>query len=332
MDARYDDLKQGNRASRMSNEGEGGLSSDGPVRGPVRRNAGDYLQIEHFAEQFAGLLTGLLAVVFLVGVGLTGWLGLGSGISIGAASLVTALVLWRRRQRQREDFRKGHVAERQVGRALEMAITQKDCAVAHNVMGIMDLGDIDHIVATPQSVWVIETKYRRVPRRRFPRVLSRLHACRAEIEALMPPGTPVRACLVLAYEEDGVQRKRDGGILVYNHRGFRREFLPRLQAERNEPRTVDQRTPGMIWQMGLGEPVASLAGADAPEPKTGERTSAGSDSAPKAYARWTREDEEELLRLHDAGWELTQIADHFGRQPNAIKSRLRNLQFVSSKR
>ena len=66
--------------------------------------------------------------------------------------------MWR--SPKRRDFDKGHVAERQIGRALEQAITARGCAIAHNVTGVMNSGDVDHIVATPLCVWVIETIWR----------------------------------------------------------------------------------------------------------------------------------------------------------------------------
>ena len=175
----------------------------------------------------------------LLGVAIALWVAAYVTVVVGTTAVVGSLFLWGWRRRRRDALRKGHIAERQIGRALEQAITAKGCAIAHNVTAIMDSGDIDHIVATPQSVWVIETKYRRVPDDRFPKVLSRLHACRGRVEALLPRGTPVRSCLVLAYEEDGVKRERDG-ILVYNHETFHDEFVARLREERQGPVAVDQ--------------------------------------------------------------------------------------------
>lgn len=47
---------------------------------------------------------------------------------------------------------------------------------------------------------------------------------------------------------------------------------------------------------------------------------------PNAYERWTARDDRELLRLHEDGWVSTELARRFGRQPSAIKSRLRKLK------
>ena len=66
-----------------------------------------------------------------------------------------------------ENLEKGVAAETLVGRAIERAITAENCAVAHSVKEIAKVGDIDHIVATPSAVWVIETKYKWVPKAKF---------------------------------------------------------------------------------------------------------------------------------------------------------------------
>ena len=234
-----------------------------------------------------------------------------------------------------EAFRKGYIAERQIGRALEQAITARGCAVAHNVMGVMDSGDIDHIVVTRRNVWVIETKYRRVLEKAFPKVLRRLHACRQSVEALLPKGTPVRPCLVLAYDGDGVKPDWDG-IRVFNNETFG-TLLDDLRAERNEAvgaSRIDRRVPEMVWQLSRGESPSPVEAAkdrcethevgdsnDAPRTRLDEVRS----QHPKAYERWTPEDDQRLADLHEAGWDEAGLADEFDRQPSAIRSRLQKL-------
>ena len=298
---------------------------------PIRHYAGDYLQTEFLGEALGPFPAALLGVGMLLGVAIALWVAAYVTVVAGTTAVVGSLFLWGWRRRRRDALRKGYVAERQIGRALEQAITAKGCAIAHNVTAVMDSGDIDHIVATPQSVWVIETKYRRVPNDSFPKVLSRLHACRGRVEALLPRGTPVRSCLVLAYEEDGVKRERDG-ILVYNNETFRDEFLARLRDERQGPVAVDQRISGTIWRLSRGEAVAELGVAGRqqaigdrqsdPEPSPMDETH---NRFPKAYGRWTLDDDRTLGRLHEAGWDVASLADRLGRRRSAIKSRLRKL-------
>jgi hypothetical protein len=46
---------------------------------------------------------------------------------------------------------------------------------------------------------------------------------------------------------------------------------------------------------------------------------------PNAYARWTPEDDAALVAAHQAGHRVDSLADTFGRQPSAIRSRLGHL-------
>jgi hypothetical protein len=46
---------------------------------------------------------------------------------------------------------------------------------------------------------------------------------------------------------------------------------------------------------------------------------------PNAYAPWTAQADAALLAAHQAGHEVTTLADTFGRQPSAIRSRLNHL-------
>ena len=46
---------------------------------------------------------------------------------------------------------------------------------------------------------------------------------------------------------------------------------------------------------------------------------------PNAYKPWPVDDDRELCRLHDQGREVVDLAARFGRQPGAIRSRLRHL-------
>ena len=69
-------------------------------------------------------------------------------------------------------MQKGAHAEERVGQAIEYALTRERCAVAHHVEGIARVGDIDHLVATPRGLWVVETKHRLVPRSEFPETLA----------------------------------------------------------------------------------------------------------------------------------------------------------------
>ena len=94
------------------------------------------------------------------------------------------------------DMKKGASAEETVGLAIEYALTRERCAVAHNVVGIARVGDIDHLVATPRGLWVIETKHRRVPRPNFQETLRRI-ALNVQAVRDWAPGMRVTGCLVI---------------------------------------------------------------------------------------------------------------------------------------
>ena len=315
----------------MSSEHEGGLSGGDQLPGPVRGQAGAYLETELFAEVFGPTPALLLGVGMLMGAGVYLWVGGVPVLAAGITALAGAAWFWIRRRHRRGALSKGHIAERQIGRALEEAITARSCAIAHNVMTVTDAGDIDHIIATPQRVWVVETKYRRLPKEAFGRALARLHACRRKVEALFPPGTRVTACLILAYEHRGVRQERDG-IEVFNNATFRTDFLPRLQEERQASRLVDGQVAKTIWRLSRGEEMA--AGGPVELKEDAERSSSvvgrgGTEKLrqhhPRAYVRWTKEEDRQLRSLHEAGWSLDKLAEHLGRQRSAIRSRLRKL-------
>jgi ribonuclease D len=56
-----------------------------------------------------------------------------------------------------------------------------------------------------------------------------------------------------------------------------------------------------------------------------ERLQTIKQAHPRAYEKWTQEEDAELLSLHAAGTPLSKLATHFRRQPSAIRSRLANL-------
>ena len=118
---------------------------------------------------------------------------------------------------------KGSLAERRIGHVIETALTASGCAVAHSVYEIDGtVGDIDHLVATPGRIWVVETKYARVPPKRFPEVLSKItRNAKAVREWLSPCELEVVGCLALASIDnkklESMQRSyEDGGVQVFN--------------------------------------------------------------------------------------------------------------------
>lgn len=227
----------------------------------MRRNAGSFIRGKMVKSGLllmlaSSILIGL-AIGFLIYTVFPRWIGYGWGYAAYVVALAMVYVAIRVFDRPSlrwnlENLKKGEDAETRVGQIIEYAITAENCAVAHSVTEIAKVGDIDHIVATPEALWVIETKYRKVPRRSFPEVLSRIAANTAAVRQWAPAGTPVRACLVLAYETSLQQRH-------YSHNGERitaytPKLLMREMRERRTParasRQLDARIMKAIWKLG----------------------------------------------------------------------------------
>ncbi len=100
------------------------------------------------------------------------------------------------------NMKKGARAEETIGQAIEYALTRESCAVAHHVEEIARVGDIDHLVATPGALWVIETKHGRVPKPHFRKVLRRIARNVEAVREWAPPNTKVTGCLVFGSEQE----------------------------------------------------------------------------------------------------------------------------------
>jgi ATP-dependent DNA helicase RecQ len=68
-----------------------------------------------------------------------------------------------------------------------------------------------------------------------------------------------------------------------------------------------------------------LPPSDLAAPAHDERLQAIKHDHPRAYEKWTQDEDEELLSLHSSGTPFSQLAAHFQRQPSAIRSRLAKL-------
>ena len=226
----------------------------------MRRNAGSYVRsrmvrLGMLAMAGAGVLMGLgiVPLFYLVDI----WAGPIWAVAAYLGTGAVVLVIVRRFDRPSsrwnfDNMGKGLDAETRVGQIIEYAITARDCAVAHSVTEIAKVGDIDHIVATPGGIWVIETKYRRVPKEVFPEVLSRIAANTEAVREWAPAGTHVRGCLVLAYETEKAKKSRSHGkekIAVYTQESLP-TFMRELRKEARGRRSLDEQIMKDIWKLG----------------------------------------------------------------------------------
>lgn len=196
-----------------------------------------------------GLVAGnLLYIVFGIWIG-NFWIMIAS-YAVAAAIMVAVYALFRSSgDWSLDNLEKGSFAETLVGEVIEYAITVGNCAVAHNVTKIAKVGDIDHIVATPKRVWVVETKYRKVPPKTFPDVLSRIAANSEAVRQWAPAGTPVRGCLVLAYEPDFKPKPfwhRKEKISAHTPHSLMRE----LKSEARKAQSLDRQIVKDVWGLG----------------------------------------------------------------------------------
>ena len=226
----------------------------------MRRNAGSYVRsrmvrLGMLGTAGAGVLMGLgiAPLFYLVDM----WAGRIWTVAayLGTAAVVYIVVRQLDRPSDRWNFdnmQKGLDAETRVGQIIEYAITAKGCAVAHSVTEIAKVGDIDHIVATPRGIWVIETKYKRVPKKAFPEVLSRIAANIDAVREWAPAGTHVRGCLVLAYETEKAKKSFSQGsekIAVYTEDSLA-TLMRELRKEARGRRSLDEQISKDIWKLG----------------------------------------------------------------------------------
>lgn len=156
------------------------------------------------------LLWGMLFCGFCLGLcaGLLLYWVLGDALSWDAwpaaivclAAVGMLVVAWRanRGSWTLESTRKGIEGERVVGDVIESALMRPNCEAVHSVAGTRDRGEIDHLVVTPAGVWVVETKYRWVPKKKYRAVMRRLAHNVTSLRNTLGSGTAVRGCLVLA--------------------------------------------------------------------------------------------------------------------------------------
>ena len=176
----------------------------------MRRNPGAWLRERLLDRVVEVALLGAMGIAWLCGAAVALLVALGPWprpewtiwlvLLPGAVLPVVALYKWQRGWRV-GDMKKGARAEERIGQVIEYALTRERCAVAHDVEEVASVGNIDHLMATPQGLWVIETKHGRVPKAQFRETLRRI-ALNVEAVRDWAPGMRVTGCLVFASEQE----------------------------------------------------------------------------------------------------------------------------------
>ena len=225
------------------------------ANGKLRREPGNWLRKQLLGRGVPavfgfGMLGGVCIGILLQ----SWWPSWTGGIMLGALTF-SAIWLYRLRwSRWRLDYlKKGHLTETEVGHAIEYAVTAPGCAVAHDVMDIAKEGNIDHIVATPLRVWVVETKSSRIPKKEFSRALGQMAANVKAVRNWAPPRTEVQGCLVI--DAEGASQRSD----PYKSRGekiwqeSRKSFVHKLKKEVLEAQSPNQEAIQLaqrVWALG----------------------------------------------------------------------------------
>lgn len=156
---------------------------------------------------------------------------------------------------------KGLKAERYVGQSIQDALLAGNCTVVHGVdllPGIAGLrGGIDHVVATPRSVYVVETKWRPVPKEGVNRVVREVDAKAQLMRAWLEKHghhVPVEGRLVLAsdYDREASPYEVDGGrqIWAMNVAQLREELNSDRVAQRGP---VSSKLGALVRSLGLDQ-------------------------------------------------------------------------------
>ncbi len=235
----------------------------------MRRNPGEWLRDMLLDRLIEAALLGTLGIGLLGGTALTLWiapvpfrwtqwtLALFPGAVFAGAAIYKLKRGWRL-----SDMKKGALAEEQIGQAIEYGLTRPSCAVAHHVRDVAEVGDIDHLVATPRGLWVIESKHGRVPSAEFRETLRRIVHNVSRVRDWAPE-TQVTGCLVFATKPD----KRPAPTFEYGAETIRcfedRKALMRELRDdaRDEAGSAD--LARRVWGLAKLEPPTAQAVSDA---------------------------------------------------------------------
>ena len=218
----------------------------------MRRHAGEYLREQLQDRVLVGGTLILCGIAWLFGGLLSAttdaslWLVL--GVPVGWIAAGTCRLLWGWRL---NDVRTGARTEEKAGEAIEYALTRDTCAVAHGVTEIARHGDIDHLVATPSGLWVVETKSRRLPRRVFVKTLRRIVANVEAVRDWAPPG--VRVTGVLAFAGDKPVNPKESyeqGAETIRCFGDPESLVRHLRNEASREGSLGPRVVRDVWMLG----------------------------------------------------------------------------------
>ena len=194
---------------------------------PVRRRAGHFLREKSLRKTFIYSMIGAL----LIGFG-TALATLSYAVNLSSSALIQyvgilvmvfavlllSIVAYSRGNWSLQNIQKGLAGEVLIGDISERALL-KSCGlfVAHDVHSSTSAGNIDHLVATPTKVLVVETKYQYLPKQSFARTLQAIRRKAENTKRFLQLDSHVIGCLVLARETKPIKKTRYtvSGTTVY---------------------------------------------------------------------------------------------------------------------
>ena len=223
-----------------------------PVIWSKRRFAGGWLRQKLLTRTMLLGSCTAFALGLLVADMMNQWLPFWPYIATAVACMVIFVVVmieygpWKWRS---DNLEKGIAGEQRIGQVIEHALISDHCAVAHGVSKIARVGDIDHLIATPLGLLVVETKYRRVPRKEFPEVLRRISQNVKAVREWAPKDTLVKGCLVLVEEEKRPKKSYNfDGEDIFVRKG--EAFRKMLHSEARVSLSTDSNLSSKVWMLG----------------------------------------------------------------------------------
>ena len=231
-----------------------------------RRMAGEYLTQVYKERLFyslfivamiLGALLGALAEVALLYIVDDLPLGYARILTFFIVSVIALAILYGNGVRPKhlgwsmKNIETGRDAERRMGAKLEYALTPGDCALAHDIplkpMG--GFGNLDHLVLTPKSLWVIETKSSVLPGKTFTKVVNRSQAVAALIKRSLTPDLPVRCCIAVENFDDRQRNERGDNVYCDQFDAVVKEIRREVSGSREESGERHRRLVKEIWRL-----------------------------------------------------------------------------------
>lgn len=227
----------------------------------TRRRAGQdlrekFLNRSFYVAMIAGAVFGLVIamllffiVVLLLGLTLEfSWILLSLAL---AGMVVIVAMTYAKGSWSARNLLKGMIGEATVADVIERSMLQAfGCFIVNDVTLDDTLGNIDHIVVTPRSVLVVETKFGRVPPKYFSRTLGQISENVEKMQDRLGSEIEVQGCLVFADPKTKFNqpfRAPDGRKIL----GFKPETLKEfLFQECRKPRTLDSETLRKVASIG----------------------------------------------------------------------------------